>query len=408
MLWNVWLGFNSFDSSSSSSPFFFFLYLLITLSIFLFVKSFFIVMENTPIQIDNRNQTTHEFIDLVSANSSQHVPAHADNQLQSRSSVSSETESGSESESQSESVTDHDQDSVISDCESSSSGANSGQTPAAFNNRLLRLAQGDRAHDVIKYRFLSGLGLLASQTTVVSIHRNTCSGLMGQARVQSFHVYFKALETKCGGNANLKFAWYGCRKDDTYNIIKHGFGPHMMETNGLIGRGMYLSLDSSPLGCVKKLDVDEDGLRHLLLCRVILGKPEVIRPDSEQCHPSSEEYDSGVDDLINPKKYFVWNTNMNTQVLPEYVISFRAPSCLEGFSRTPESIGVPTSPWMPFPVLISALSKLLPPATVGLLAKHYKDHRDRKIPRQELIRRMRQIAGDKLLVAVIKSFSTKA
>lgn len=81
---------------------------------------------------------------------------------------------------------------------------------------------------------------------------------------------------------------------------------------------------------VRKLGVDKDGLRHLLLCRVLLGKPEVVRPGSEQWHPSSEEFDSGMDNLTSPKKLIVWSTHMNTHILPEYVISFRAPPCLKG------------------------------------------------------------------------------
>lgn len=81
---------------------------------------------------------------------------------------------------------------------------------------------------------------------------------------------------------------------------------------------------------VEGSNVDEDGLRHLLLCRVILGRPEVVHPGSEQYHPSSEEFDSGVDNHIAPKRYIVWSTYMNTHILPEYVISFRAPTCLKG------------------------------------------------------------------------------
>lgn len=81
---------------------------------------------------------------------------------------------------------------------------------------------------------------------------------------------------------------------------------------------------------VEGSNADEDGLRHLLLCRVILGRLEVVHPGSEQYHPSSEEFDSGVDNPFAPKKYIVWSTYMNTHILPEYVISFRAPTCLKG------------------------------------------------------------------------------
>ena len=69
---------------------------------------------------------------------------------------------------------------------------------------------------------------------------------------------------------------------------------------------------------------DEDGLRHVLLCRVILGRPELVPPGSDQTHPSSDEFDSGVDRFENPNKYIIWSTDMNTHILPEFVVSFRA------------------------------------------------------------------------------------
>lgn len=75
---------------------------------------------------------------------------------------------------------------------------------------------------------------------------------------------------------------------------------------------------------------DEDGLRHLLLCHVLLGRTEIVRPNSGQSNPSSEKFDSGVDNLACPKKYVVWSTRVNTHILPEYIVSFRSSSGLEG------------------------------------------------------------------------------
>lgn len=71
---------------------------------------------------------------------------------------------------------------------------------------------------------------------------------------------------------------------------------------------------------------DEEGLRHLLLCRLILGKPEIIISGSKQSYPSSVEYDSGVDNLQNPRNYVIWSCNMNSHILPSYIVSFRSPS----------------------------------------------------------------------------------
>lgn len=75
--------------------------------------------------------------------------------------------------------------------------------------------------------------------------------------------------------------------------------------------------------------LDENGLRHVLLCRVILGNMEEVRPGSKQFYSSSEEFDSGVDNLIDPRRYIIWSTHLNTHILPEYIISFWAPDYLK-------------------------------------------------------------------------------
>ena len=61
-----------------------------------------------------------------------------------------------------------------------------------------------------------------------------------------------------------------------------------------------------------------------------MGKSEVVPIGSEQCQPSSEEFDSGMDNLQTPTKYIVWSTHINTHTLPEYIVSFRAPPSLAG------------------------------------------------------------------------------
>lgn len=77
-------------------------------------------------------------------------------------------------------------------------------------------------------------------------------------------------------------------------------------------------------------DVDENGLHHLVLCRIIMGKMEVVSPGSEQFRPSSGNFDSGVDNFKDTKLYVVWNMNVNTHVFPEYIVSFRMSLHSEG------------------------------------------------------------------------------
>lgn len=299
---------------------------------------------------------------------------------------------------------EHDNDSSsVSDCESSVSGSNN---DVLFDKGLIRLYEGDRTYDLIRRRLVSSLSLGGSQAEVVAIHRKSVGGVTGQARIQSFQVFEKATAIKCsGGDANVKFAWYGGSKDELCEILEHGFGKPT--ENGLYGRGVYFTPDDFPMECLKDSVMDKDGLQHLLLCRLILGKTEVVHPGSDQYHPSSDEFDSGVDNLTRPKKYIVWCSNMNTHILPEYVISFKASSTENGFARVRNSLRTPTSPWMPFSNLVSVLSKYLPPPTIALISKYHTDHKEKKMTRFELIQRVRQVAGDKLLIAAIKAYRTR-
>jgi len=136
-----------------------------------------------------------------------------------------------------------DQDS-ISDCESGVCGTNT-ETPQLFDNGLVKLDEEDRLHEIIKRRFVSGLGSLGSRASVVAIHRNSCSSFTAQARLQSFHIFAGATEKKLAGSPNLKYAWFGASRDEIQNIVSHGFGH--CQNDGLYGRGIYLSPDDSSL-----------------------------------------------------------------------------------------------------------------------------------------------------------------
>ncbi|KAL3512843.1 hypothetical protein ACH5RR_025560 [Cinchona calisaya] len=286
---------------------------------------------------------------------------------------------------------------LVSDCESGTSGTCFGESLGLFDHKLIRIDEKDKKHQFIKHSFLSGLNKQGLHTKVEAIHKiDISSSFTAQARFQTFSIFSQAIEKETQGNANIMHSWYGASKEEIKNIFLHGFGNNL--NNGTYGRGIYLSPFDSPLESMKSSVLDEDGLMHLVLCRVILGRMEVVHPGSEQSHPSSEKFDSGVDNLSSPKKYIVWSTHMNNLIFPEFVVSFRSPSNLKDPSR------LPNSPWMPFSRLISELSKFLPPDSVKVIQKHYKNHKENKITRQELIGLVRRIAGDQLLVFAIKSY----
>lgn len=77
-------------------------------------------------------------------------------------------------------------------------------------------------------------------------------------------------------------------------------------------------------------DVDQNGIKHMILCRVLLGNSEQVKPGSEQFYPSSEEFDSGVDNKEKAGLYVMWGTHMNTHIFPEFVVSFKVPPPLQG------------------------------------------------------------------------------
>ncbi|GMH21483.1 hypothetical protein Nepgr_023325 [Nepenthes gracilis] len=304
-------------------------------------------------------------------------------------------------------VLDNVPESSVSDSESSVRGSGA-EKLESFTDGLIRVDEEEAVHSVIKEGFTSGLGQFGQRTEVAAIHRRIWSIFSAQANLQAFRIYFRAFADKHGGNANVKYAWFGTSKEVVKRIMFHGFGDEeIRENDGLFGRGVYLSPDDSPLETVKSSVVDEDGVRRVLLCRVLLGKMEVISPGSDQSNPSSEEFDSAVDNLQSPNKYIVWSTNINTHILPEYVVSFKAPPGLKESLWAETRIKRPTSPWMPFPALICVLSKFLPPYALDLINKHHKDFKEKRISRCQLIQQVRQLAGDKLLIAVIKSCRRK-
>lgn len=272
---------------------------------------------------------------------------------------------------------------------------------------LQRVLEGDKIGDLIRGRFMSRLGSLGNHTQVEAVYKNAFSDSKSRGIMEDFGVWQGRMEQKRGGSANVQRAWCGVTKDEMVKIVRYGFRFGLPKNDGSYGVGVYLTAKDSPLECVKNLVVDEDGLRHVILCRVILGKTEVIQPGSEQDCPSTTEFDSGVDSLESPKKHIVWNFDANSHILPEFVISFRAPSCLEGLITPQVNQNKRTSSFMPFADIISALAEFLQPSAITSLNKSYKELKERKISQQDMIRRLKELAGAEILVSVVKSLRAK-
>lgn len=304
---------------------------------------------------------------------------------------------------------DEDDSSSVSDCESVISGSGVIEHTRNQPEGLVRLNESDKMHQIIEKKFLSRLDAHGVKGQVQSIHRNLFSASeINQARLRSFQIFSKAVEIKNEGNANIKYAWFGASKDEINNIIMHGFGVQNIQKNGSFSQGVVLSPDHSPLESVESAIADDDGIKHLLLCRVILGKLELVNPFSKQSSPSSENFQSGVDDFVSPKKFIVWSNQMNTHILPEFVVSFNTPWKPSTVNR-PQSDGVriqkPASPWIPIPDLIAALSKILPPKSMKSITQYRRSYIEHKISRRDMIQGIRECTGDSLLLMVLKDFT---
>ncbi|XP_021293131.1 probable inactive poly [ADP-ribose] polymerase SRO2 isoform X3 [Herrania umbratica] len=274
---------------------------------------------------------------------------------------------------------------------------------------LTKLQEPSLEHTIIKASFCTGIGdqsELAKKINIVAIHKNSHSSRSREARADSFQVFAKAVADKCGGDANLKYGWYGASRNEICEIVMHGFS----WCNTAAGNRYSISLSPAKFAfdSVLSSEADENGLRHVLLCRVILGKQEVLTANSNQFHPTSPEFDSGVDDLSAPRKYIVWSVYMNTHILPSYVISIKTPCLIEGSQGFLEANTIkPNSKWVRFPTLISMLSRFLEPSQIASLNKNYSDFREKKITRKQLIERMKEIAGHQAVAAIVDLFAKK-
>ncbi|XP_010551574.1 PREDICTED: probable inactive poly [ADP-ribose] polymerase SRO2 [Tarenaya hassleriana] len=282
--------------------------------------------------------------------------------------------------------------------------ADSGFHPLSADG-LVPISQGNPEYNIITACFLAGLGPLADGTAIVSVLKNSTGSCSTKAKFIAFRAFMEAVARKNGGVANVKYGWFPGSKEEIKRIISLGFSGREVEkfANEATshGVGVHLVPSNIPLAAALGAEPDEEGLRHLLLCRVIQGNPEKIVSGSRQMYPSSSEFHSGVDDLLSPRHYIIWSCSMNAYLLPSYAVTFRSPHLI------PRGIGLcprPGSTWVSFAALLSILSESLDPPRMNMILKTYSEFRRREVRRDKLVRKMREVAGDDLLKHIIKRY----
>ncbi|XP_008790406.2 probable inactive poly [ADP-ribose] polymerase SRO2 isoform X2 [Phoenix dactylifera] len=241
------------------------------------------------------------------------------------------------------------------------------------------LGDGDRYRKLVEKLFLDGMRKFAPDAVITSIHKCSHSGPWGNSRLKAFQMRIQMTKAN-RGDGNVKFGWYATSARDTAAVISHGFGQpnNQVFGSGAYGVGIHLSPPHSPYTSSLLSEEDDNGERHIMLCRAIMGKSEKVEAGSLQFHPSGEEFDSGVDDLANPKWYIVWSTYMNSHILPEYVVSFKS------LMRSQEMAGS------------------LPPSRKQEMEIFYNHYKAGKMSKDTFIKHLRSIVGDKILASTIR------
>ncbi|KAL6132588.1 hypothetical protein ACLB2K_064828 [Fragaria x ananassa] len=320
------------------------------------------------------------------------------------------------------SESDHnDQNSDESDCESETADLNPGDDDAddqfrvfTRNGFMSRVDGSSAQYETILKSFGVGMGSAAGVTEVVAVHKFLVSGMAGGPRVRIFRRFSNAVGAKCGGNPNIRYAWYGGSRDDIARVVAHGFG----SLNGDECGRIQLNAVKYALDGAKALEVGDDGLRHMLLCLVVLGKMEELPSCSAQVKASSNEFDSGVDCVVNPRRYFVWSNCMN-YACPAFVVSFKGPASLEGYATTASTTTTQRGRvasastmgnalnkrsarggYISLGALVAALTRFLSPREMKIMVRLLEDFRAKKFDVEELKRKAKLIAGDKLFSAM--------
>ncbi|KAL5707630.1 hypothetical protein ACHQM5_018510 [Ranunculus cassubicifolius] len=306
--------------------------------------------------------------------------------------------------------------------------------PSGFcapNNLMLESLSRSLAEDAAKRMFTKGMSPSVCAENICRLQRS--SSYWVKARSELFEKQIEIIG-KYRGNANVRYAWLASSKEAVSRILMHGLVFSDLQKRELsFGTGVHLSALTSPHISASHCDIDENGVQHMVLCRVILGNMELIHRGSDQSYPSDDNFDSGVNDLTNPEHYTIWNMNMSTHIYPEYIISFKMPPTEKGQatggdfsvknSTVSQAIDVniprgrtspvkfagrpPKSAWVPLPMLLAKLKDKLPHGSMKLVSKFYGEFKNNKISRHELIQRMRSISGDALLKAAIYNHQGK-
>ncbi|KAL1814008.1 hypothetical protein ACET3Z_024073 [Daucus carota] len=276
-------------------------------------------------------------------------------------------------------------------------------------NRVKVMGEGGKAGMVVRNLFLNWGGIKGIGAEITGVHQVTRTAPLDRARYEGFLNQVEMTKA-ARGEANVTFAWIKCSSEGVQRILSYGFSsPEKASLGEAFGVGIYLSPIKSSRVSVMPPDIGEN---HVILCRLILGKCEKVQAGSQQLYPSSPEFDTGVDDVSNPKWYIVWGANMNTHILPECIVSYKHNIDVLGqLSTTPrvgQSSAKPNLMWLPkvsnamTAKFFANLIRSLPSSKVPELQALCCTYKAGKVPKGIFMKKLRSVVGDQMLRTAIQ------
>ncbi|KAH7846449.1 hypothetical protein Vadar_014199 [Vaccinium darrowii] len=174
------------------------------------------------------------------------------------------------------------------------------------NTKLL--VEGEPLYKIVKEHFMSGVGINEQNVKIIAIHQCLLIDRMDKARSSIFSSEVdKTKPDRRGPEAKVTFGWHGTSVENVKSIMNFGFvRPSRIFGSQAHGIGVHLSPLCAPHVSALLSEVDDYGEHHVLLCRVESGRREETEAGSEQLLPCTGNFDTGVDDLGNPKWREKW------------------------------------------------------------------------------------------------------
>ncbi|XP_017974485.1 PREDICTED: probable inactive poly [ADP-ribose] polymerase SRO1 [Theobroma cacao] len=177
-------------------------------------------------------------------------------------------------------------------------------------------------------RFLLKLFLSEEEITesiiirLIELHRRERHSDKARLKVFQKHI---GITKGVRGTSNVVYAWYGALTKVVENVVAHGFRlPSKVPATNDCRVGVYLPPFGLPQLSAEMAGVtDDNGVKHVILCMVLLENVKKLEARSKQHNTSSVDFDISFDDPKNPKWYLLWSINANMHILSECVIGFK-------------------------------------------------------------------------------------